>query len=158
MDFSKSQFEKMYNWNYSDESIMEITMEDLMVSPYNTLFDVFRFLEIIDDVKNYNLKNRFSFLFNLIVINLQRAYIKNDLIKLSRRKLPSERLMGIILQNDFKSKSKGRKQGEENLKHHYRKGVHGDWKNHFNHGHKEYFKKLYNDLIVKLGYEVNDEW
>ena len=39
-----------------------------------------------------------------------------------------------------------------------RKGIAGDWKNHFNDKHKAIFKRNAGELLVKLGYEVNLEW
>ena len=41
---------------------------------------------------------------------------------------------------------------------HIRNGTPGDWKNHFTNEHKKLFKKLYGDLLIKLGYEKDDEW
>ena len=52
----------------------------------------------------------------------------------------------------------GRLKGNENPKNHFRKGISGDWKNHFNESHKQAFKKLYPGLLEKLGYEQNDLW
>jgi len=41
---------------------------------------------------------------------------------------------------------------------HYRLGVPGDWRKHFEPVHIEYFKKLYNPLLLKLGYESDEGW
>ena len=51
-----------------------------------------------------------------------------------------------------------RKRGEENQRKHFRKGVSGDWKNYFTSRHKELFKEMYPEVLVKLGYEQNDDW
>ena len=48
--------------------------------------------------------------------------------------------------------------GIEDACSHYRKGVAGDWANHFKPQHKEYFKKNYNDVLLKLGYESTLDW
>ena len=58
----------------------------------------------------------------------------------------------------FKKLAGGRKKGEENIKSHYRKGVHGDWKNHLNDDHVAFFKEHYNELLIKLGYETDGDW
>ena len=73
-------------------------------------------------------------------------------------KIPAERLLGIVYENDFSKKAGGRKPGEEDVKSHYRKGIAGDWRNQFNEEHKEFFKDHFNKLVVKLGYETNDRW
>lgn len=58
----------------------------------------------------------------------------------------------------FMRLSGGRKPGEEDPYHHYRKGVPGDWRNHFDARHIAEFQRLYGPLLVNLGYERNDRW
>jgi hypothetical protein len=67
-------------------------------------------------------------------------------------------LHGIVNSYSFENLSGGRKSGVEDHAHHYRKGVPGDWKNHFTEEHVDYFKKLYNPLLIKLGYETREDW
>ncbi len=69
----------------------------------------------------------------------------------------TEKAMKIVEQCSFKNVAK-RKIGEENKKSHLRKGTPGDWKNHFNEKHKDEFKRLYGDLLIKLGYEKDTNW
>lgn len=40
----------------------------------------------------------------------------------------------------------------------FRKGIVGDWKNHFTEELKEYFKERTGDLLVQAGYEKNMDW
>lgn len=47
----------------------------------------------------------------------------------------------------------GRKIGEEDETSHYRKGVAGDWRNHFTDDHLKLFRKRYGDLVERLGYD-----
>ncbi len=71
----------------------------------------------------------------------------------------SERDLSAILDSlTFEKLSGGRKAGAEDSGHHYRKGVPGDWKNHFNEKNVDYFKRLYNPLLIKLGYETCEDW
>lgn len=67
-------------------------------------------------------------------------------------------LFEVIEANNFDKLSNGRNKGQENINSHYRKGIVGDWQNHFTEEHKEFFKENYNDLLVKLGYELDDKW
>jgi len=60
--------------------------------------------------------------------------------------------------NDFKNFTKGRNPGAEDVRHHFRKGLPGDWINHFNNEHKKCFKEKYNDLLIKLQYVENEDW
>lgn len=55
-------------------------------------------------------------------------------------------------------KRSGRKQGDGNPASHYRKGVSGDWKNHFDQKTGKFFEVLYPNLLIKLGYEKSDHW
>jgi len=40
----------------------------------------------------------------------------------------------------------------------FRSGKTGEWKKHFTDEHKEIFKAVAGDLLVKLGYEKNNDW
>ncbi|MBE7432740.1 MAG: sulfotransferase domain-containing protein [Anaerolineales bacterium] len=42
--------------------------------------------------------------------------------------------------------------------HTFRSGKTGGWKEHFNKEHKKLFKDVAGDLLVKLGYENNNDW
>jgi len=72
--------------------------------------------------------------------------------------LPATRLDEIIEQFSYRRLSKGRKPGQEDVSNHFRKGVSGDWLNHFSPEHVLIFKQHYNDLLIKYGYESDDLW
>lgn len=40
----------------------------------------------------------------------------------------------------------------------FRKGIIGDWKNHFSENHKRQFKEVAGDVLIKLGYESDFNW
>lgn len=40
----------------------------------------------------------------------------------------------------------------------FRSGKTGEWKKYFNDEHKEFFKKVAGELLIKLGYEKDSEW
>ena len=69
--------------------------------------------------------------------------------------VPEDRLRKIIAKCSFERLSGGRKQGDEDPKHHYRKGVAGDWPNHMPPGSRAYrmFDERYGHLVEKFGYE-----
>jgi len=52
----------------------------------------------------------------------------------------------------------GRNEGKENQNSFYRKGVSGDWRNHFTESDKAVFKSVTGDRLMRLGYERNDSW
>ena len=64
----------------------------------------------------------------------------------------------IVDRHRFSRKAGGRERGVEDAHNHYRKGVAGDWRNHFEPVHVEYFKRNYNDLLLRLGYETDPHW
>jgi hypothetical protein len=64
----------------------------------------------------------------------------------------------VVERYSFERMSGGRKKGQEDPRHHFRKGTPGDWRNHFTALHVEYFKSLYNPLLLKLGYEADERW
>jgi len=70
----------------------------------------------------------------------------------------AEKLKEIIEKNSFENLSKGRKPGEEDKSSHFRKGTPGDWKNHFTEEHVKVFKEKWGDLLIKTGYEKDNEW
>ena len=74
------------------------------------------------------------------------------------QKISEEALRNILDKHSFEKLSGGRRPGREDQAHHYRKGTPGDWQNHFTERHKDYFKKLYNPLLLKLGYEKTEDW
>lgn len=67
-------------------------------------------------------------------------------------------LASIIDEFSFKQLSKGRSKGNEDVNSHFRKGIAGDWKNHFNQEHIDLFKEQWGDLLIKLGYEKDINW
>jgi hypothetical protein len=58
----------------------------------------------------------------------------------------------------FERLSEGREQGQEDTSSFYRKGVAGDWKNHFTERDKRIFKKEAGELLIELGYERDLDW
>jgi hypothetical protein len=52
----------------------------------------------------------------------------------------------------------GRERGEEDRKRFYRKGIAGDWKNHFTAEDTALFKEIAGDMLIRLGYEQDLSW
>lgn len=157
MEFSRINFERMYNWNYSLTNVLELKMEDLFADSHNQFARIFDFLGILDSSsKNQNIE------LNTKAIKIvNRMHIKTKglfPIKFKRDKILAKNLAEIISENSFSKKAQGRQKGQENTKQHYRKGIRGDWKNHLSPKHIKLFKDNYNDLILKLGYESDPDW
>jgi hypothetical protein len=71
----------------------------------------------------------------------------------------------IIERNRFERLSVGRriwriarKPGQEDTGSHFRKGIIGDWRNHFNEAHIQCFKELAGKTLIEWGYEKDLDW
>ncbi|HUW09082.1 MAG TPA: sulfotransferase domain-containing protein, partial [Anaerolineae bacterium] len=67
--------------------------------------------------------------------------------------IPDRVLHSVLEAHSFRVLAGGRQPGEEDTASHYRKGIAGDWRNHFTDAHVERFKAVSNDLVTLLGYE-----
>jgi hypothetical protein len=65
---------------------------------------------------------------------------------------------GCVEAASFEQLSGGRTQGEEASSSFYRKGIAGDWKNHFSEEDRRVFKEEAGELLIRLGYEKNGGW
>lgn len=156
MKFRRKQFQEMLNWNYSLPNILEIKMEDLTQQTSKVFLDIYKFLGILGQPKW-----DYPCFLSQFIFSVNQSYRKSRgyfPFHFFRDKIPAEILLDFVGRNSFSKKTGGRKRGEENVKSHYRKGIAGDWKNHFKKEHIIFFKKNYNDLLVKLGYESDYDW
>lgn len=71
--------------------------------------------------------------------------------------VPVQQLNDIVSNNSFDNVT-GRKRGQERIDAHLRKGVSGDWANHFTDRVKSGFKQRYGDLLVMTGYASDLVW
>jgi hypothetical protein len=157
MECREQQFKEMHGWNYDLPNVLEMKMEKLTQNPYKNLADILIFLGLVDE-SPLTVKKRFFYdLYRGRCRLEERTNLKfNKFAAIDQ--LSVERLLGIIWENEFSKKAGGRKLGEENVKSHYRKGIPGDWKNHFEDIHYAYFLENYNDLLLKLDYENDPNW
>jgi hypothetical protein len=150
--FDLDLFKSMEEWNYKNSNILELKYEDIIINPYKSFIKIFDHFDITANV-SLNINN----IVNHILIEASQKILRLVNHKISNVKLPEWFILYIVYKNDF-SNITNRSIGEENIKSHLRKGLSGDWKNHFNEDHIKYFKNNYNDILVKLGYENDDKW
>lgn len=72
-------------------------------------------------------------------------------------RVPGEVLSRVVDRLSFEQRS-GRKRGDQNLLSHYRRGVAGDWRNHFTRELGGLWESLYPGALRELGYEQEDDW
>ena len=71
--------------------------------------------------------------------------------------IDEENLRQIIERNSFQARA-GRPPGNEDITSHYRKGVAGDWRNHFSDRITEEFKARFGMTLIRTGYEKDLNW
>jgi len=136
IEFRREEYRAMAEWDYSLPNVLELKMEQAVREPQQCFRRIFAFLGLVEGGPSR-----------------PEGYHNPHLTKLT-----ADKLSEIVDRNDFAKKTGGRKPGEEDVQSHYRKGVPGDWRNHFTEEHREYFQKNFNGLLMKLGYEKDDTW
>ena len=63
-----------------------------------------------------------------------------------------------VERHTFEKASKGRARGDLDPTSFFRKGVAGDWRNHFGEEERALFQKRAGHLLVSLGYEADGSW
>jgi len=153
------QFQEMRSWKdlAADGSIRSYKIEDVIAKPYETFLEIFDSLGLLDQ-EYYSASNRLRFLLAKVSGRLEQLLGSSVHLPRAIRALPKERLLGIVHERDFFKLSGGRRQGQADPGSHYRRGVHGDWLNHFSVEHLQFFKQRYGDLVLQYGYETDVDW
>jgi len=157
IDYLAHVFEQIGSWDYNLPEVLEVRYEDVIISPYQKVLEIFRFLGVLDET-GFSLQQQSLHLIRYLLNALYWRYKWAAPMRFPIKKIKAETLLGIVHGMRFSSLSNGRQMGEEDIKSHYRKGVPGDWRNHFTPDHKQYFKERYGNLLIKLGYETDQNW
>ncbi len=159
LDFRSQQFQEMRSWkdNSDKGSIRSYKIEDVISSPYRTFLEIFGSLGLLDE-EYYSPSNRLWFLLAKAGCKLEHLMGSSAHLPRGLRTIPAERLLGIVYERDFSKMSGGRQKGQVDPTSHYRRGVHGDWINHFSVEHLQVFKERYGDLLLQYGYESDPDW
>jgi len=76
-----------------------------------------------------------------------------ELLEFGGAPLNDDLLTGIVEQHSFEKQTGGRKPGEEDVAHHYRRGTPGDWPRYLSEENPAYFMDRYGALLEKYGYD-----
>lgn len=66
--------------------------------------------------------------------------------------------LGVTVEKFSMRRQTGREPGDDDPTDHIRKGVSGDWRNHFSREAAQVFDQLAGDTLVELGYEADRRW
>lgn len=155
----RAQFVQMRSWKElaQTDAVQTYRMEDMVANSYSVFLDLFGFLGLLDD-QHYSPAKRISFVLSKCARKVEYWSGQRIRIPIAPEALSAERILGIVWEQQFSRLSGGRRVGEENRNSHYRKGVHGDWLNHFTLEHLRLFKEEYGDLLIQYGYESDADW
>ena len=197
MDFSRRVLEEVGSWPSGRPDVLEVRMEDLVGSPYESVARIMASLGLVRPERSRtDAVERLAGVAASTASGAQRA--GGDLLygllraahrvvpgiyrdergrsqpfpprdhlgaiaplarlRFRRRRLDLASLLSIVHRHRFSRLAGGRRPGDENAHSHYRKGVPGDWRNHFEAVHVERFKRSYNDVLLRLGYETDPDW
>lgn len=163
MDFSAEEFEDMYNWDYTRDDVLELKLEELSPAPVQGFLEVMNFLDMLDRSRTSGAERTVK----STGLEVNRLLYKGRHVLPSGDKaptvqtwpsIPKETLRTILEEKSFENLSGGREKGKEDVTSHYRKGVPGDWANHFTPALKREFKRRFNEVLLKTGYEQDNEW
>jgi hypothetical protein len=70
----------------------------------------------------------------------------------------SPTIQRIVAEHSFENMSDGRSRGQQDESSFVRKGVSGDWQNHFTPKLKVLYKETAGDVLVEFGYEEDTDW
>jgi hypothetical protein len=156
MEFAKVALLQIGDWDYTNDSVLELRMEELILYPYDAFLQIFRHLGLLSDVEPTRAAQQIPVWTSRLLNRLSKRRPFGGL----KRKIPTtgEIVLSAVYARRFEAQTQGRERGVENTMSHYRKGVSGDWVNHFRPQHAEAFDSQFDGLLVRLGYEENSDW
>ncbi len=92
------------------------------------------------------------------LIEHDESILTQVLLKKCRLPITGERLHEVLQANHFERYTGGRPRGQEDITAHHRKGIAGDWRNHFTSRVTDAFKARWGNLLVTTGYERDLNW
>jgi hypothetical protein len=164
MEFSRPFLGLMERWDYGHSEVLEIRFEELTRRPFETFARIYGHLSMLREEE----PGRTSRSFRSLVMSMNRLNARGRglppfhlplcPIRYRLEDISADSLRAILERRRFEKMSGGRTRGKESVRSHYRKGVSGDWRNHFETVHIRRFKEEYGDLLIQLGYEENTAW
>ena len=150
LDFLARIFASMDAWNYANPRVYETRFETLIADPVTEFRRIFNFLGIATP------RLGLTTLPGLLLDRERNLRAGRSMPQ--RTTLPLPLLQLMVERNDFMHRAGGRQPGQEDERHHYRKGVAGDWRHHFTPRVADAFRDRYGQVLIRLGYERSRDW
>lgn len=147
LQFSECYMAALGEWNYHQDNVLELRYEDMILDPQAFFIRVFAFVGL-PVVTPGCLAHLGIFLNRITHRTLRRQAVRLNV-------LPQPVLNQILADHSF---TKHASKGESGRGQKYRKGVAGDWRNHFTPRLRSAFKERYGNLLLQLGYEEDLNW
>jgi len=153
LEFSRPFLTAMGDWDYDQEHILELKMENLTQDPDTQFRRVLRHIGLYERGKAKGLLPKVRQYGNRVIYKLH-----HELPLPLPRHITQERavhpdvLDALLEAHRFEKLTGGRTRGEADPESHLRKGEPGDWNNHFTERVAEAFEETYGDIVDKLGY------
>lgn len=167
-------FHFLFDNSHNHSNMVKYTRGKLLFDDYNAIIENLpRFIEYM--FTEYPDKNSIHFCWSEMVRNAKKynnqictikyedllstpdQCIENALQFYEISSPGQKRLREIVDDYSFKKMTK-RSPGQENRKSFVRKGISGDWKNHFNEEACNLFKKYAGQELIEMGYEKDFNW
>jgi Sulfotransferase domain len=151
MEFARVELLELAEWDYERPNVLEVRLEELAARPYDGFVRIFQHLDLLPEDEPTK-GPRLAGIWTRRALN---RICSRPVLRALQQPMPltGEILLGAVYANRFEAKTKGRRAGAEDTTSHYRKGVAGDWMNHFTDVHVEAFEERFPGLTEKLGYE-----
>lgn len=114
--------------------------------------------EVIEEMScwDYNNPNFFEFKYEDIIRNEKKVFYEIfEHYNFNEKAI--QNCITIAEKFNFKNQSK-RNIGAIKQNSHLRSGKIGEWQELFTENHKQQFKELFGDILIKLGYETSNDW
>lgn len=160
IEFRRDEFRQIHDWNYQQPTVLELKMEDVITNPYDAVVGAMLFIDAASESVPFKKRLLGEIRRNIRQGNT-RTLFQLPFVPLPKRvlsQMPVEFLLKYVYENRFSVMAAGRERGTEDVGSHYRKGKAGDWRQHFKPQHIDYFKKHFNDVLLKTGYESTRDW
>ena len=152
--FSRPFLTAMREWDYDQEHVLELKMENLTQDPDTQFRRVLRHLGLYDTGQAGGLLQKGRQYANRLVYKLHHEVPLPLPRQIAKESTVHPDVLDAILEaHRFEKLTGGRSKGEANPDSHLRKGEPGDWQNHFTDRVQQAFETEYGDIVEKLGYE-----